>query len=89
MRYPALIDGAAGAYGVVFPDLPGCVAMGATIDEALSNAEDAIQDWADSMESFGQAVPPPSPLEQVAVADGSALVLVQAARLDKEEASPA
>ena len=38
MRYPALIDGEAGAYGVVFPDLPGCVAMGSTIDEALGNA---------------------------------------------------
>ena len=27
-RYIALIDGSAGAYGAVFPDLPGCTAMG-------------------------------------------------------------
>ena len=37
-RYPALIDGETGAYGVTFPDLPGIVAMGATLDEALLNA---------------------------------------------------
>ena len=27
LRYPALIDGEDGAYGVTFPDLPGVVAM--------------------------------------------------------------
>ena len=29
-RYPALIDGDEGAYGVVFPDIPGVGAMGHT-----------------------------------------------------------
>jgi len=42
VRYPALIDGEKGAYGVSFPDLPGIVAMGDTIDEALMNAEEAL-----------------------------------------------
>ena len=28
VRYPALIDGEKGNYGVTFPDLPGIVAMG-------------------------------------------------------------
>ena len=32
MRYIALIDGKKGAYGVTFPDVDGCTAMGATID---------------------------------------------------------
>ena len=41
VRYPALINGEKGAYGVSFPDLPGIVAMGDTIDEALMNAEEA------------------------------------------------
>ena len=35
MRYFVMIDGKIGAYGVVFPDLPGCAAMGKTIDGAL------------------------------------------------------
>jgi predicted RNase H-like HicB family nuclease len=42
-QYFALIDGKAGAYGVVFPDLPGCTAMGKTIDVALANAADALR----------------------------------------------
>ena len=60
MRYPALIDGEVGAYGVVFPDLPGCVAMGSTIDEALGNAREALSDWMDSMEEAQQFVHGPS-----------------------------
>ena len=38
-RYIALVDGKKGAYGVVVPDLPGCYAMGKTIDEALAARE--------------------------------------------------
>lgn len=40
IRYPALIDGEKGACGVSFPDIPGVVAMGVTIDDALLNAEE-------------------------------------------------
>jgi predicted RNase H-like HicB family nuclease len=40
-RYTALIDGETGAYGVSFPDLPGCVAMGRTVDGALMAAAEA------------------------------------------------
>jgi predicted RNase H-like HicB family nuclease len=44
-RYPAWIDGVQGNYGVSFPDLPGIVAMGATVDEALMHAEEALRDY--------------------------------------------
>ncbi|HWD26628.1 MAG TPA: type II toxin-antitoxin system HicB family antitoxin [Rhizomicrobium sp.] len=56
-RYIALIDGKAGAYGVVFPDLPGCTAMGRTMDAALSNAAGALRDWADLMDEEGLKIP--------------------------------
>ena len=46
VQYPALIDGKKGAYGVTFPDLPGIVAPGKTIDEAMLNAEKALRDYA-------------------------------------------
>ena len=42
-RYAVLIDGGPGAYGVAFPDLPGCTAMGDTIDAALIDAADAAK----------------------------------------------
>ena len=42
-RYPAWIDGEQGSYGISFPDLPGIVAMGTTVDEALMHAEEALR----------------------------------------------
>ena len=34
-----------GGYVVSFPDLPGCLTIGETIEEALKNAEDAKKTW--------------------------------------------
>lgn len=53
-HFVALVDGEAGAFGVVFPDAPGCAAMGATPEEALKNAALALAEW------VGQDVPPKS-----------------------------
>ena len=64
-RYPALLDGERGAYGVSFPDLPGIVAMGETVDEALVNAEEALRDYVTEAERTGGAVEPPTPPEQL------------------------
>ena len=62
-RYIALIDGEEGGYGVIFPDLPGCTAMGATLDTALANAADALRDWVEVTAENGEAVPSPSALK--------------------------
>jgi predicted RNase H-like HicB family nuclease len=64
-RYIALIDGKAGAYGVVFPDLPGCTAMGKTMDDALANAADALRDWTEVTEEGGRKIPRPRSLESL------------------------
>ena len=34
-----------GGYAVSFPDLPGCLTVGDTIEEAVRNAEDAKRAW--------------------------------------------
>lgn len=39
------VDGRRGAYGVTFPDKPGCTAMGSTLAEALENAAGALRNW--------------------------------------------
>lgn len=65
MRYTILIDGTKGAYGVTVPDLPGCTAMGATIEEALANTVAAMRDWAEVTEEAGGAVPAPRDPEAV------------------------
>ena len=76
LRYPALIDGKKGAYGVTFPDLPGIVAMGKSVDEAMLNAEEALRDYALEAEKDGEAITPPSALERVQSQAGQTLVSV-------------
>ena len=76
LRYPALIDGEDGAYGVTFPDLPGVVAMAETLDQALVNAEDALRDYAIETEKDGQARISPSAIEDVRPPAGSTLVSI-------------
>lgn len=73
-RYPALIDGKKGAYGVAFLDLPGIVAMGKTVDEALVNAEEALRDYAIEVEKDNEVITPPSDLERVEIQAGQTLV---------------
>jgi predicted RNase H-like HicB family nuclease len=63
MRYIALVDGKAGAYGVVMPDLPGCTSAGSTTDEALRNAVEAVRLWAEDAIDDGEALPPPRSVE--------------------------
>ena len=74
--YPALIDGELGAYGVVFPDIDGIGAMGATVDEALENAKDVLIDYAIEAERDGLPLAVPSRPDAVDVPEGSELTSV-------------
>ena len=76
IRYPALIDGDEGAYGVVFPDIPGVGAMGNTVDEALLNAEDALRDYAIETERDGDELARPSPFQSIETPIGNQLVSI-------------
>jgi predicted RNase H-like HicB family nuclease len=38
----ALVHGEPGAYSISFPDFQGCVAGGATVDEALRRGREAL-----------------------------------------------
>ncbi len=52
-------------YGVSFPDFPGCVTAGATLDEARREAADALALHIDGMIEDGEAIPEPSSLDDV------------------------
>ena len=41
------------------PELPGCMAHGATQEDALRNAKEAIQLWLDTAAEFGDPIPTP------------------------------
>ena len=65
-QYIALIHKeAASDYGVSFPDFPGVITAGATLDEARAMAEEALGFHIDGLIEDGQAIPEPSSLEQV------------------------
>ena len=81
IRYPALIDGEEGAYGVVFPDIPGIVAMGLTIDDALVNAEQALRDYAIETERDGEELAVASPFGSIDTPPGNQLVSIPLIRL--------
>lgn len=65
MRYPIAIEpgDAQTAFGVAVPDLPGCFSAGDTLDQALSNAAEAIALWIETVLDDGGSVPPPGRLE--------------------------
>ncbi|MGA8614733.1 MAG: type II toxin-antitoxin system HicB family antitoxin [Xanthobacteraceae bacterium] len=64
-RYVALVDGKAGAFGVVVPDLPGCTSGGATVDMALRNAVEAVMLWVEDARADGEKIPKPRPAEKL------------------------
>ena len=65
-NYIALIHKDSGSeFGVSFPDLPGCVSVGATLEEARANAEEALILHVDGMIEDGGAIPVPSTLDEV------------------------
>lgn len=65
-QYIALIHKDADSdFGVSFPDFPGCVTAGATLDEAREMAEEALAFHIEGLEQDGEILPAPSSLETV------------------------
>jgi len=52
-------------YGVSFPDFPGCISAGETLDEARLMALEALIGHISVMEEYGETIPEPSTLEAV------------------------
>ena len=48
-----------GAFVAEVPELPGCMAHGATQEEALANAKQAETLWLDTAREFGDPIPEP------------------------------
>lgn len=64
--YPAIIDkDPESDYGVIFPDLPGCVSAGTTVAEAIIQAEEALALHLEGMAEDDLDIPSPSPVEQI------------------------
>ena len=65
MRFPAVVHKDEGSsYGVTIPDLPGCFSGGDTLDEALTNAQEAITGHIETLFMAGELLPKTRPLEE-------------------------
>jgi predicted RNase H-like HicB family nuclease len=61
LRYPVtLVSEKEGGYTVLVPDLPGCVSVGETVEEALEMIEDARRLWLEVAYQHGDEIPLPS-----------------------------
>lgn len=47
------------AFIVEVPELPGCMADGKTVQEAISNAEIIIEEWIEVAKERGRQIPEP------------------------------
>ena len=64
MRYPIVIHkDSKSDFGVTVPDIPGCFSAGATMDEVISMAQEAIECHLEGMLMDGEAIPVPTAIE--------------------------
>jgi predicted RNase H-like HicB family nuclease len=65
-NYIGLIHKDAGSdFGVSFPDFPGVITAGTTLDDARAMAEEALSLHVEGMVEDGEAIPEPSTLEDI------------------------
>ncbi|EIC23397.1 type II toxin-antitoxin system HicB family antitoxin [Thiorhodovibrio frisius] len=67
MRYAIVIEKSESNFSAYVPDLPGCIATGATVAEVESEIREAIAFHLEGMREDG--MPPPMPQSQVEYVD--------------------
>src|SRR6266567_2280958 len=73
-------------YGVSFPDLPGCITAGSTLEEAKRMAAEALSLHIAGMREDGQEIPEPSTLDELRndpAMKGAVAFLVPATELER------
>jgi predicted RNase H-like HicB family nuclease len=60
MRYAVVIEKGETSYGAFVPDLPGCVAVGETVEEVERLIREAIEFHIEGLRLDGQPIPEPT-----------------------------
>ncbi|MBE6111837.1 MAG: HicB family protein [Peptococcaceae bacterium] len=68
--YPAVFHQEDGSYWVEFPDIPGCYSDGSTLEDALTNAQEALAVHLSSLLDHQQPLPAASNLASIIPEDG-------------------
>lgn len=53
-----------GGWLLSYPDLPGCLADGATVEEAIREGRDALESWLRTAKEHGDPIPKPGAASQ-------------------------
>lgn len=64
MKYPVALEKAEDGYGAFFPDVPGCVSHGDSLDEALIHAKEALEGHFELSAEYGEDLPQPAAIEK-------------------------
>jgi predicted RNase H-like HicB family nuclease len=68
MKYRVILEqDEDGVFVAEVPALPGCISQGITRAEALTNAQEAIEAYLESLKAHGEPIPPPINEEVVEV----------------------
>ena len=77
--YPAVFHANAdGSYTITYPDLPGCITEGKSLDNALDMAQDALTQWLSYLTDAKEPVPAASPIQAVRPEEGEFVNLIRA-----------
>jgi len=59
MKYTVIIEKGETSYGAFVPDLPGCIAVGESNEEALKLIKEAIEFHLEGLKEEGEGIPMP------------------------------
>ncbi|MFZ3131122.1 MAG: type II toxin-antitoxin system HicB family antitoxin [Desulfosporosinus sp.] len=77
--FPAVFElGDVKGYCVTFPDLPGCITEGDTLEEALRMAREALELHLYGMEEEGELIPAPTAPEKIPLVTDAFVTVVEA-----------
>ena len=60
MEYVVIFEKGENSYGASVPDLPGCIAVGETMEEVRELIAEAIEFHIEGLREDGEIVPPPT-----------------------------
>lgn len=60
MRYAVVVEAGKTGFGAYVPDLPGCVAAGASREEVLILIQEAVEFHIDGLKDAGEPIPEPT-----------------------------
>ncbi len=65
MRYVSFFHRDNARYSVGFPDLPGCVSVGDSVDDAVRHGSEALAFHVEGLVDDGEPIPPPRSIDDI------------------------